>query len=349
VPALPTAAADELRRFAHDILTSCGLSADDAAAAAAGLISANLRGVDSHGVLRLMQYARALAEGAINPRPRVRFLQRRGATALIDADGGYGFRPTNMAMDAAVEAARRFGIGVAGVRNSHHFGMAAAYVLRAAEAGVIGWLLTTTEPLIAPPGGLAARVGNNPYAVGIPGDPPVVLDMALSTVAFGRIRLAAAEGRSIPEGWGYDRRGRPTTDAAEALAAGLLAPIGGHKGYGLSVTAEVLAGVLTGSPFGLAASAHARPQGGVGHLAMAIDPAFFVEPAEFAAGVARLREEIRSVPRAEGVEAVYLPGDIERRTLEQRTREGIPLTDELAAQLEALADRLGVARPAWRR
>lgn len=330
------------------MLHACGLPAEDAEAAASCLVFANLRGVDSHGVLRLMQYARALAEGEINARPQVRLLQRRGAVALVDADGGYGFRPTRMAMAAAMEAARQFGLGAAGVRNSHHFGMAATYVLPAAAAGLVGMLYTTTEPLIAPPGGVKARVGNNPYAIAVPGDPPIVLDMALSRVALGRIRLAAAEGRPIPEGWAYDGGGRPTADAAEALRAGLLAPVGDYKGYGLSVIAEILAGVMTGSPFGLSARAHARREGGVGHLALAIDPSFFGDVSAFAAGVGRLAEEIYGVPRAEGTDAVYLPGDIERGVLAQRQRDGIPVSDELAGQLDTLADGLGVPRPVWR-
>lgn len=339
---MPVVGEADLRAFAGRILVACGLAPADAAAVAAGLVFANLRGVDSHGVLRLIQYERTIAAGEVNPDPEVKVIRRRGAIALIDAGGGYGFLPTALAMDTAVDLARSFGVGVAGVRNSHHFGMAATYVLRAAEAGMIGILFTTTQPIIAPPGGREGRVGNNPYAVGIPGDPPIVLDMALSEVAYGRIRLAAAEGRPIPLGWAFDREGRPTTDSAEALAAGLLAPIGGYKGYGLSVVAEVLAGVLTGSPFAQQSHAHAHRAGGVGHLALALDPEAFLDRDAFLAGLRQLEAEIRSVPLAAGTGAVYLPGEIERQRLAERRAAGIPISAELAGQLDDLAKRLGV-------
>src|SRR5262249_31619430 len=166
-----------------------------------------------------------------------------------------------LAMDTAVELAREHGVGVVGVRASHHFGMGAIYTLRAAEAGLIGLLTTTSAPVLAPTGGSAPLVGNNPLSCAVPRRPPappIVLGMALRQVAFGQTGLAAAEGRPIPLGWAHDAAGRPTTDAAEALSARSLAPVGGYKGYGLSVIAEVLAGVLTGSPFGATADGHAH-------------------------------------------------------------------------------------------
>lgn len=340
--------AEPLEAFAAAVLEAGGLAGEDARLTARSLVQANLRGVDSHGVLRLMQYVRTLRAGAVNPCPTVRVLQTDTVTALVDADGGYGYRPSHLAMDLAVERARQHGIGVVGVRNSHHFGMAALYVTPAAERGFVAVMVTNASPLLAPAGGREARVGNNPWAFGIPRRPParpLVLDMALSQVALGKIRLAEAEGRPIPEGWALGRDGRPTTDAAEALRAGLLAPIGGYKGFGLALVAEVLAGVLTGSPFGLAADAHGRREGGVGHLALAIDPGHFGPPDAFLDGVERLAAEILATPPAPGAGPVELPGDPEYRRYDERRARGIPLSDELAGQLVALARELGVAPP----
>jgi LDH2 family malate/lactate/ureidoglycolate dehydrogenase len=278
-------------------------------------------------------------------------VERRGATAVVDADGGYGFRPSLMAAGLASEIASSLGAGVVGVRNSHHFGMAALYSMRISTAGMIGIVTTTSSPVLAPPGGTRPVVGNNPISCAVPRkapNPPIVLDMALSEVAFGRIRIAAAEGRSIPEGWAYDASGWPTTDAAEALRAGMLAPVGRHKGYGLSVIAEVLAGVLTMSPFGTDSDAHGRQAGGVGHLVLAINPGHFLEPVSFYEGVESLVAQIRAVPCAADGAGVFLPGEPELNVEAVRRRDGIPVTDELAQRLDVLAQDVGVASVAWR-
>jgi LDH2 family malate/lactate/ureidoglycolate dehydrogenase len=341
--------AEPLEAFAAAVLEAGGLIPEDARLTARSLVQANLRGVDSHGVLRLIQYVRTLQAGAVKARPTVRVLQADTVTALVDADGGYGYRPARLAMDLAVERARLHGVGVVGVRNSHHFGMAALYVIPPAEQGFIAVMVTNASPLLAPAGGREARVGNNPWAFGIPRRPPappLVLDMALSQVALGKIRLAAAEGRPIPPGWALDREGRPTTDAAEALRAGLLAPAGGYKGFGLALVAEVLAGVLTGSPFGLAADAHGRPAGGVGHLALALDPGRFGPREAFLDGVERLAADVLATPLAPEADRIELPGDPEYRREEERRTHGIPISDELAGQLVALARELGVTPPA---
>ena len=268
----------------------------------------------------------------------------------MDADGGYGYAPSALAMDTAVELAGEHGIGMAGVRNSHHFGMGALYVMRAGGQGMIGWLTTTSAPVIAPTGGARPLLGNNPIACCIPRrapGPPIVLDMALSQVAYGRIRLAAAEGRPIPLGWGLDELGRQTTDAAAALAAGSLTPVGDYKGYGLSMVGEILAGVLTGSPFASRADAHGRREGGVGHFLLAIDPAVFVPREQFETDVERLVAEIRGTPLAEGADRILLPGEPELETRERRLADGIPLSDELAESLARLATELGITAPRW--
>jgi LDH2 family malate/lactate/ureidoglycolate dehydrogenase len=341
--------AEEARRFAEEVLSAAGMADEDASATAQMLVEANLRGIDSHGVLRLIQYSQALADGDVNPRPRVREVRRFGATALIDADGGYGFRPTLQAVDTVVELARAHGVAVVGVRASHHFGAAGAYAQRIAEAGLVAVVTTNSSPVIAPPAGRRPVVGNNPIAIATPrggGQPPIVTDVALSEVAYGKIRHAATEGRPIPLGWARDHDGRPTTDAAVALAAHSLEPIGAHKGYALALAVELLAGALTGSPVGTDSNPHEHVTGGVGHLLIAIDPRAFGEVADFDAATDRMVGMTRQAA-AGHEDDIVLPGDPERRTVGERRASGIPLSAELVAELGALTERLGVERPAW--
>lgn len=340
---MPRVTEAALRAFARGILLANGMTPEEATTIADCLTLANLRGVDSHGALRLIQYTKSIASGGVNPRPQVTILRQHGATALLSADNGYGFTPTLRAVELGVELAAAHGLAMIGVRLSHHFGMAATYVERVAEQGYIGWLMTTSLPVLPPAGGKEPRVGNNPLACGIPTRPPhtpIVLDMALSQVAYGKVRLAAAEGRPIPLGWAYDERGQPTTDSDAALRAGLLAPVGGYKGYGLAVMTEALAGILPGAQFGLASDSHGERGGSVGHTLIVIDPTCFVEREQFYDDIEQLTAELKQTPLAEGVERIYLPGEIERNLMQERRANGIPLSDELLAQLQALAAQL---------
>lgn len=334
-----------LRRFSARVLRASGMAAEDAAATAACLVLADLRGVGGHGVFRLMQYTDSLAAGEINPRPQVRVVRERGASALIDGDGGYGYRPALEGMALAVRLAAQFGVGCVGVRQSHHFGMAACYPLRAAEAGAVGFATTNSLPQLIAPGGSRAVVGNNPYAFAIPRPGrrrPLVVDIALTEARFGIAGVAAAEGAALPAGLALDTNGLPTTDPAAALASGILVAIGRQKGYGLSVAAEVLAAALTGSPVALDSHCHRRAEGGVGHFLLALEPDMFVDGAVFDAAVETLCAHIKSVPAAPGAEAVYLPGELGWRTFDRRRREGIPLPRALLDSLQELAARLGV-------
>jgi LDH2 family malate/lactate/ureidoglycolate dehydrogenase len=337
VPAVP---ADELTRFARAALVAIGFGEDDAATTARCLVDANLRGIDGHGVLRLVQYADSVAAGDVRAAPDVRVLQRGGARALVDAGGGYGFTPTLLACDLAAEIAAEHGLAVVGVRDSHHFGVAGTYAARlAARHRLVGIVLTNAQPIMAPPGITVPLVGNNPVAIAAPrgpGQPPLVFDIALSQTALGPIRLAAAEGREIPLGWAHDEHGEPTTDAAAALAAGLLAPTGGHKGLGLALMVDLLAGVLTGSPAGLDADAHGTATGGVGHLVLALSPALFTAAGTFEEGVDRVLAGLTA-------HGAQLPGEREQATERTRLRDGVPVTDGLLGRLADLAGRLGVA------
>jgi LDH2 family malate/lactate/ureidoglycolate dehydrogenase len=326
----------ELRAFAGRVLEAMGMPPRDAELTARCLVAADLRGMPGHGVLRLIQYADTIAAGEVRAAPEVRVLRREGASALVDAGGGYGYVPTMLACDIAAELAADQGMAVAGVRDSHHFGMAGLYAEALARRGLAGIVLTNAQPIMAPEGIGTPLLGNNPLAIAVPRAAPyapLVLDMAMSQTALGRIRLAAAEGRDIPPGWALDEEGRPTTDAERALAAGLLAPTGGHKGLALALMIDVLAGVLTGSPAGARADAHRHAAGGVGHLVIALRTDLFAD--RFDEGV----EELLGGLAAQGLET--LPGDPELRAQERYAREGVPISAGLAAQLDALAIRLG--------
>jgi L-2-hydroxycarboxylate dehydrogenase (NAD+) len=334
---VPTHDAAALEAFAERALAAVGMPAEHASLTARCLVAADLRGMPGHGVLRLIQYAECIARGDVRATPDVRVLRRENATALVDAGGGYGYAPTMLACDLAAELAGTHGLGIAGVRDSHHFGMAGLYAEALAERGLAGIVLTNAQPIMAPPGVATPLLGNNPLAIAVPRaapHPPLVLDMAMSQTALGRIRLAAAEGRAIPEGWALDEQGRPTTDAQRALAAGLLAPAGGHKGLALALMIDVLAGVLTGSPAGRDADAHGHSDGGVGHLVIALRTDLFTD--RFADGV----EDLLAGLRASG--PVVFPGDPEHAALERGRRDGVPISAELRTRLDDLAARLGV-------
>jgi LDH2 family malate/lactate/ureidoglycolate dehydrogenase len=334
-----------LRGFATRILEAAGLAAPDAGATAECLVLADLRGRGGHGVFRLLQYTDSIATGEINRRPRVRVIKKRGAVGVVDADGGYGYRPSLTAMSLAVTLAGRYGIGSVGVRNSHHFGMAATFALKAAQARAIGIALTNSLPQIAPPGASRAVVGNNPYAFAVPRSGrrrPIVVDIALTEAAFGAAALAGLAGTRLPLGHALDTSGHPTTDPGEAMRSGILVAVGRQKGYALSVAAEVLSAALTGSPIALDSHCHRLVGGGVGHLMLAIQPDFFIERRAFDAAVETMCAHITSTPPADPDGAVQLPGENGWRTYDRRMREGVPLPPALHEELRRLALRLGV-------
>ena len=329
--------------FGAHVLAAAGIRTDEAEVIASYLVEANLRGVDGHGVLRLLQYAESVRRDQINTRPYVT-VARRGSTALVDADGGYGYGPSVLAMQVAIEIATELGTGAVGVKNSHHFGMATFYALQAAEAGYVGITISNTTAVMPAPGGLTPVVGNDPIAVAVPtGDAePLVVDLALSVVSWGKISLAASRDEPIPLGWAYDRHGVETTNAQEALAANLLVPIGGAKGFALAAVLELVAGALTGSPVGPDADGHGHKSGGCGHLMIALDPERFGGHDLFLRRVAELAEAIQTSATISG-ESPRMPGSRGAATKASRIANGIPLSPDLRLKLNQLAASLGAA------
>ncbi len=342
-------AAESLRAFVTAVLEREGARGEEAAVVADALVSADLRGIHSHGVGRLEVYLERLRAGSIRPGADLQVLRDIGAAVWCDAQAGFGIVVAARAMDLAVERAMRYGVGAVGVRNSNHCGMLAYYVTRATERGAIGVALSNADAQVAPWGARSRYLGTNPIAIGIPrpGAWPLVLDMATSAVAHGRIRAAAERGEEIPLGWALDPEGRPTTDPRQALMGALL-PFGGAKGSGLAIMVEILAGLLTGSASAPEATplyeSPEQPQR-IGHFFLALWPETFCGLEELGRRVDRMVEEVHALPRAEGQAEVLLPGELEHRRHMAYAQKGIPLPVDVVASLKRVAGRTGVAEP----
>jgi len=334
----------QLEAFATQVLYRAGLRVDEADSIAGALVEANLRGVDGHGVLRLVQYVSSIRRGDINLAPEVT-VNRRGATAMVDADGGYGFTPSRLAMQVAITIAGELGAGAVTVRRSHHFGIAALYALQAAEAGCVGIATTNTMAVMPAPGGRQAVVGNDPISIAVPreGREPIVVDLALSEASWGKISLAAARNQPIPLGWAYDREGIETTSPGDALDANLLVPVGGSKGFALAALLELVAGGLAGAPVGPDADGHAHRDGGCGHLFIALNPDAFCGAELFAERVEQLAQTITNSPTTTD-QKPRLPGTRSATTRAERLQRGVPIPDDVRGRLNELANDLG-ARP----
>jgi LDH2 family malate/lactate/ureidoglycolate dehydrogenase len=351
VPPQTRIPSQDLSRFVGRLADRVGVPEDQTEAFVDSFVEADLRGVPSHGVMRVPAYLRALSRGIVNPAPTLRTIERRPATALVDADNGLGMVTGQLAMDLAIEIASDSGVGMVSVRNSNHSGMLAIHVLRAARAGMIGYFTSNGPAIMVPWGGADPKLSNGPFAWAFPrgGDAnPIVVDMAASATARGKIRQLAATGASMPEGWAVDADGRPTTDARAGMAGAVL-PMADHKGYGMAVAHEALAAVLGGGRLAVDAPRDFLADGAtvldswqIGHMAMAIDPDAFVGRDAFAAELDRLASEIRTTRLAEGVDEVLLPGDPEWQARERNLRDGIPVAGRTLDDLAAFAAEMGV-------
>ena len=331
--------------FAAAICAALGVPPDDARRVADSLVQADLWGHQSHGVLRLPWYARRLQSGAMRARTQARAVVDAGAVAVLDGNDGIGQVLATQATREAIRRAKAHGIGAVAVRNSNHFGTAMYYSLMAAAEDCVAMVCTNASPAMAPWGGREKRVGTNPWSLAAPAGrhAPMVLDIANTAVARGKIYLARQRGEGIPAGWALTADGAPTTDA-EAALAGLIAPMAGHKGYAIAVMIDMLSGVLSGSAFGAAVHGPYEPaqRSGCGHLVLALDIAAFMPPAEFGQRMERMIAELKGTPLARGSDEIFYPGEIEARTAEKLAREGLRLPEQTLLDLAALAHELGV-------
>jgi ureidoglycolate dehydrogenase (NAD+) len=335
----------KLTGFAAACLEKLGLAAADARLVAQTLVESNLRGVDSHGVVRLPHYAKRLRNGTVKARPQISVRRTGPSTAVVEGDAGMGQLVAVRAMQEAISLAKQTGVGAVGARNSSHCGACAYFVELAVKEGMLGVALTHTDSIMVPPGMKNIFLGSNPIAFGAPGgsEPPVIIDMSTSHAAWGKVIVARQEGKPIPADWGVDARGKPTTDASQVVG---LAPTGGHKGYALALMIEILCAHLAGVPFGM----HVTKMYGeldqprnLGHFMLALDAARFTDPHAFRSQLDLLVREIRAQEPADPSRPPLAPGDPERLSAARRAKEGIPLPDGLLAELNTLAASLGIA------
>ncbi len=331
------------------LFEAAGADADTARTVAESLVDADLEGVSSHGVMLVPMYVDRVLAGSVDPVARPEIVVDRAAVAVLDGRHGFGQVSGDEAMRIAVAKAQAYGLGLVTVRHGFHFGMARRYALAATAAGCVGFASCNTRPLMPAPGGAERMVGNNPLAIALPstGEIPVVLDVALSEAAMGKVRMADQAGREIPPTWATDASGRPTTDPAQAIA-GMLLPAGGHKGFGLAFMLDLLAGSLSSGAWGDAVAPlygdPAVPYDS-SHLFAAIDASFFRPLSELEEEVAAAAERLRGSAPAAGHERVYSPGQpaFERRHLAAGVAR---LERSVVAALIETAGRVGAEAPA---
>jgi LDH2 family malate/lactate/ureidoglycolate dehydrogenase len=340
---------DLLRQYVGSLFEQAGVPAPDAATVADSLVEADLRGVASHGTTRVGIYLERLQAGLIDPRPTMAAVRETPTTLLLDGGNGLGPVVGIRAMDEAIRRAEAYGTAWVSVRNSNHFGAAAYYVQRAVAKGCVGLALTNAPATMALWGGRTPFLGTNPFAMGVPAgaERPIVVDMATSVAARGKIILAAKKGEPIPEGLAVDPDGRPTTNAQAGLDGAML-PFGQHKGYGIALLIEMLSGVLAGATVAPnVGNLYDNPTGvqNVGHGFGAIRVDALAPSEEFAARMDALIREVRQSPRGAGVPRIYLPGEIEFELAERNRREGLLLAEPTVKELAALGARFGVPCP----
>ena len=343
----PTFPAARLRRFAADAFLAVGLPKKDAATCAELMVRADLQGADGHGIFRLPQYVRRIRGGAVNVRPRVRIAREAAGMALVDGDNGMGHVVMSFAARAAIRKARTAGAAWVGVRRSNHAGPASLYAAMPLEHDMIGlYLAVGNANHMAPWGGIDLLLSTNPIAIAVPGqnEGPLVLDMATTVAAYGKVKTAAQRGETMPEGWMIDHQGRPLTDPKRA-GEGLLMPIGGYKGYGLTLMFGLLAGTLNDAAVGSETvdfNADDTTPTNTGHAIVALAISRFGKVAQFKRRVDRLARELRGSRRMPGVERIFLPGEQSRAKYAERTKLGVPVPEALRASLAKLAGELSI-------
>ncbi len=347
-----------LQNFIRQVFLSIGCPEADATLASKVLISADLRGVDSHGTARLSGYVRLYDNGRLNPNPNITIVHETPSTAVIDGDKGLGLVVAPKAMQIAMEKAKNVGSGWISVQNSNHFGIAGYHAMMASDNDMIGWAMTNAAPLVTPTFSKEKLLGTNPIAVAVPAqkNPAFVADFASTAVAYGKMEILQRKGSPAPLGWVQDKEGNPTDDSNAVKNGGALLPLGGdrehgsHKGYGLGAIVDIFSGVLSGAnfgpwvpPFATAGFMSAGEQvgKGTGHFlgVMRIDA--FRPAEEFKADMDKWIDRFHAAEAVEG-KKVLVPGDPEREIEAERKANGITLLDPVVKDLQALADRFGI-------
>ena len=339
-----------LNDFAIAALVRVGVTPEDAVVVADTMIEADLRGVDTHGIANmLVPNVRMICDGNMNPRPRLTIVKETPVTVLMDADDGIGNLVSVKAMGIAIDKARDSGVCLVGVRNSTHCGAMAYYPMMALQHDMIGFMTVNSAPVVPAYGGVTRLLSTNPYAAAVPAgeELPVVIDMAVTVSAQSKVLFKYRLGEKIPLGWGLNRFGEPTEDPADVLyRGGFLAWTGGAKGYALSVLANILSGVLTGSPFGnedfppYTTAGHGSQKITEGHFLAAFRIDYFMPVAEFKERMDAMIRETKASKPAKGFDRVYLPGEPEFIMKEKRLQTGIPISQPIWERLVKMREDL---------
>ena len=336
-----------LRYFIAQAFEAVGMPAEDARAVAALMAQADLQGSDGHGVIRLGPYIRRIREGGVNLHPKIAVVTEKAGMALVDGDNAMGHLVMKRAAEVAIAKARTSGVAWVGVRRSNHAGPASLYARMPLEHDMIGLYFAVGNANHLPPwGGLELLLSTNPLAAAIPAgeEPPIVLDMATTVAAYGKVKAKAARGEAMPEGWMIDREGRPLTDPKRA-AEGFLLPIGGYKGYGLALVVGLLAGTLNGAAMGrdtIDFNKDFSSPTNTGQAIAAIDPAAFGDVAQFKSAVDKLLRDLRGAERMPGVERIWYPGEQSHERIAAYRREGIPVAGSVMGTLDRIAEELDI-------
>lgn len=338
---MPCIDAGELTQFAATAYERAGMSQADALVSADTLVKADLWGHQTHGVMRLPWYLGRLKAGVVRADAVPELAMDAGAVMVLDGRDAMGQVSALRAAELAVERAKAHGIAAVAVRNSNHFGTAMYFTLMAARAGCVGFLSTNASPAMPPWGGRSKTVGTNPWSWAAPAGslPPMVLDIANTGVARGKIYLARQKGEQIPLGWALDAQGHPTTDPVEALG-GVTLPMAGHKGYGIAVMMDMLSGVLSGSHFGKGVNGPYQTEkpGGAGHLMIALNIDAFQTQAEFAERMEQMIAELKATPLAAGHDEIFYPGELEALSEARLLQSGLALPHDTLVDLAGVAD-----------
>ncbi|MBX2933226.1 MAG: Ldh family oxidoreductase [Ferruginibacter sp.] len=348
----------QLLNFSKNIFLSIGCNSTDAETAANALLSADLRGVDSHGVARLSGYTRLWDAGRVNAKPSIKIVHETASTAVVDGDSGLGLVVAPYAMQVAIGKAKNAGTGWVSVKNSNHFGIAGYHAMMALQHDMIGIAMTNASALVAPTFSAERMLGTNPIAVAIPaGNEPVfVADFATTTAANGKLEILQRKNLAAPQGWIQDKDGQPSTDAGEIKKGGMLLPLGGdkehgsHKGYALGAIVDIFSGILSGANYGpwvppfpaYIPMPQDMPGQGIGHFfgAMRIDA--FRTADEFKTDMDKWVQRFRKSKTIPGQQKVIIPGDPEREIEIERMKNGIPLLQPVVDDLQSLAKRFDV-------
>ena len=342
--------AKDVREFAVQVMCKAGLSPQESSIFCDSLVKADMRGISSHGVTRLSTYAKRVELGLVAGHVQPEITKDGGGILTVDGKNGMGAYVGSWTMDLCIHRARENGSCFAAVSGGNHFGYAAYFTEQAAAQGMLGFAIANGPPALPPTGGLKPLLGTNPLAVSLPVGrdlPPLTLDMATSAVARGKVTLARKTGRPIPEGWGVDKNGNPTTDPAAVLDGGAMLPVGGPKGYAISLIIDILCSCVAGSCFGQTMGSFydmTRMQNS-GFCFAAVDLSKVTAPDEWEQRLHPLLESIHSCPRQSGIEEILLPGQPEQRKLLQAEKTGLFIPQAVEDELHILSEHYGIPYP----